>query len=237
MLAAHRGVRAVDRADRQPDRGLADQPGRHHRRQRVLGRFRGRARPGSPPTADRPARHRRGAVPRRRGGGAGPLGRGARQSGHRGGLARAHGGRLRRAAARRSPDHAGRLRPGRGRPPGRRVPRRIHRARRGSPVLRKGCDMAELTAAIVGSGNIGTDLHAQAAALGADRAALDGRHRPGQPRPAARRRAGTRGPAPTASTGCWPRTRCRTWSSRPPRRPCTAPTRRATPRPASAPST
>ena len=55
----HRGVRAVDRADRQPDRGLADQPGRHHRRQRLLGRVRGRRGAGRPDDSGHPRRSTR----------------------------------------------------------------------------------------------------------------------------------------------------------------------------------
>ena len=48
------------RVDRQPDRGLADQAGRHHRRQRLLGRRRARRRTAPPDRAsDREQRRRR----------------------------------------------------------------------------------------------------------------------------------------------------------------------------------
>ena len=50
----HRVHRAEPGADRQPDQGLADQAGRHHRRQRVLGRGHPRARPAGRPPSWRP---------------------------------------------------------------------------------------------------------------------------------------------------------------------------------------
>ena len=95
VLAATEAFVAGARADRQPDRRLEDRAGRHHRRQRLLGRLRARCSAGRA----RPTRHpqdRRGADQQRRGGRRGPHRRGARQSGHRGRLAGPQG---RRASA------------------------------------------------------------------------------------------------------------------------------------------
>ncbi len=102
--------------------------------------------------------------------------------------------------------------------------------------LRRGT-MSKATAAIVGSGNIGTDLLVQAAALGRHRAALDDRRRPRLRGPAARPRRGPGGErrrrrlAARAGREARPRLRGDVGLRLPRQR------ARATPRPASARST
>ena len=71
----------------------------------------------------------------------------------------------------------------------------------------------------------------QAAAQRGHRGALHGRRRPGVRRAGPRARSWASRPAPAASTGCWPRTSCPTWSSRRRRPRRTSPTRPATRRP------
>src|SRR5580693_3315444 len=146
-------------ADRLADQGLEDRAGRHHRRQRLLWRGGAGQQPGrvecgrSPAGGVQPAQERRAG--RHRG-----LWRGARLAAAGAGVAGQHGRRPGRRARGRAGDPArlgDRLGPGR---PRRHGDGHVRRPGPGDRALR-GRGGIMTTAAIVGSGNIGTDLLAK----------------------------------------------------------------------------